>query len=236
MSERVNCEVFQVVAGAYRLTANRGLAVTKHKGHKFLDPQIEPRFNTSLGPAEPENLKIELSRHDPPEIKKGLITDFSIARDALINFKEIRRYRAFRKTEKAVGQVALVSVVNHDGVTALVQLGRNSVNGSFLQFYRYEYSWRKKNDGAVLDDPFIQLMQVAPGGGISIPHYVGNEFNGSMGYFYFTYDADSEEGLSLSRNQFRIEPPKSGGDNAADREPRNPLMPNLSGQAAFEDS
>jgi hypothetical protein len=183
---------------------------------------MEPGYHTSLGPTLSENLKIELSKKDPPEIADGKVTNFSIARDALLNFNKIRRYRAFNKSQEAIGQLAVVGIVNYDWAAFLGQLQPYNDSIMRLQIYRVPDKWSQFS----LYDPFVTLMAVPSGGGFRVPQYVGGDFNGEMVDFDFAYVPDSDEGLVT----WRGDTPKSDGEGgkggAGDREPRSPLPTN----------
>lgn len=227
-AERINCEAFQIRLGVSRWSRNRGLPVTEVDGRHFLDPQIEPGYNTSLGACSPNHLKLELSRANPPAIGEGVVKAFSIAEKALEDLKNIRRYRVHQPLGELAAQAALVSIVNHDYRAPLSQIGRNR-HLKFVDFFHTnspEYRF-VEND---LFKPFVQVIFLRPGEVLRVSQETGSYFS-SITDIPLAYDPHSEEGLVFQRE--KPAPPTPPAVAGGDREPRKPLPSDRFGEIAL---
>lgn len=196
MPESINCELFQVRTGCSRVTINRGLAVTNLREEEFVDPQIEPSYHTSYGPADASNLQLQISDADPPEKNdSGIIENLSLNSVLLNGISregDLRRFRARQPVEKPIGRYALIGVVNHN--PPVNRLGYSAVDRDSVRLqtiFRIGYPSR---------DPVVGLGLVREGGSIDVNHDFGSYF-ASVEKLRITYEPDAEEGLVITDRQ-----------------------------------
>lgn len=217
MASRVNCEVFQVRTGTYRLTVNRGLAVvTLADGSRFIDPQIEPGYITSLGPAKPQYLKLELSRPCPPELQGdyySTVRELSLAESVLEQGRKLRRYRARATVARPIARAALVSVVNHYAPTQPLGCRTDGQSKKIDLFYTDDN----------LSHPVVAMALLPAASSIYVNHDVGT-FQPIIRNYSLTYNPDSEEGLKLEMVDDNFSPPSfpPPAQGSGDREPLRP--------------
>ena len=222
MSQGINCEAFQIRAGTNRLTTDRGLAVTEKDGKLFIDPQIESKYWTSLGPMKPEDLRLQLSDSNPPEISQESIAkvySFSVNAMMLNGLKkrstELRRFRIQAPNINVTGRAALIGIVNHDTAANPFGYVITDEESVFLDL---------AHTGDELYDPVVAMTLVPEGRSMYIHHNIGF-YNRIIKTFAVSYDPDSESGLTVKKLDGPTENPSQPPptDLSGDREPRNPL-------------
>jgi hypothetical protein len=187
MGKHINCETFQIRPNGSRLTVKRGLAVTEINGDQFIDPQIEPHYNTSLGPADPEHLMLQLSDTIPPRVDNGKVYRFSIEEEALNEENDLTNFRVKRVVRRA-GSLALVSVVDHSGLTAMH-------HGAWNLLQRHEY-----RTGGELYGGSVEIGFLKPGEAVTISRELGSFFS-DVHRFDIRYMPDFPNVMSVSRTQ-----------------------------------
>jgi hypothetical protein len=191
MGNYVNCEAFQVRANASKgVTVERGLAITEVDGERYIDPQIEPDYNTSLGVASPDRLQLAISHNLPPKVEHRVIKRFSLHKDVIENPENIGDHRA-QRVVKGAGSIALVSLVDHFGLSS-PSFGANVIKKRF--------GWYRVGDYLDAISPTVDLLILEPGQSLSARHDARHELGGYFSdvvNFSVTYDPDSEDGLKI---------------------------------------
>jgi hypothetical protein len=189
MGNYVNCEAFQVRVNTNRLTVNRGLAaVNKVDGTRYVDPQIEPGYNTSLGAATHNRLKLALSPTIPPKVEHNVIYKFSLNKDVIDDPDKVDDYRV-QRVVRGAGSIAIVSLVDHFGLSS-PEYGANVIKKRF--------GWYRVGDYLDAISPTVDLLILEPGQSLSARHEMGGYFSDIVN-FSVTYDPDSEDGLKIKR-------------------------------------
>jgi hypothetical protein len=217
MSEyRVNIETFRITNGEVpKLTVERGFATDS--------PGASARYIV------PPRIKLDVS--DRPEINEaGDVTEFSA--DATImatSWYELSRLSAYAPAELVVGRAALILLKEIDSRAYHTD---RAIQWDAEQSAREVMSYHKHRDEG---DPEIRssLIMLSDSGKISLSDFTaaGNWITRTI-----TYDPYSQEGLIIDPGlePDESEEPDDSDEGGSDREPRNPLIPQASGEAEAE--
>lgn len=196
-SERINCELFHIRTGLDRVTIDRGLSVVEHDGKRFIDPQEEPGYTTTLGPAKAEHLTFQFSDELPPEVEenKEIVKNISLSKAVLgVENQNYSRFRAFEPVAEPLGKYALVSVVDHDPRPMDMSPYRVSKYASaagtkLIEAFNVDNIW---------EDPWVGVSLLKEGDSLYISCDFGQYFSERVD-FSITYDPDSDQGLKSLR-------------------------------------
>jgi hypothetical protein len=184
--------MFHVRVNTHRFSVDRGLAVTRTLDGSFIDPQVEPGYTSSHGPADRENLRLSLAK----SIGMATFLERGSINPSILSAKrmsEVARYRVQRALPRSVGTLALVGVVDHEDMAfrPAFRLYRDEESASLANYQiqnKYAFSDR------IYPGPHVGLAVLAPGSSIVFQHDVGSYFS-DVEQIKLTYDPDSANGL-----------------------------------------
>jgi hypothetical protein len=240
MSEyRVNVETFRITNGeAPKLKVDRGFAVAEIGDHEatslYLNPLAAPGRKDKDVPYRHReyNHIMKLDRRDSPEVGiDGTVNEFSTGPAIkLASAFELHKLLAYAPVELAVGRVALILLKEIDPrvyhARGAVLWNGNSLAKGILDYHNFE----ERAEG----DPELRasLIVLSEHGSLELTDISGGEGIDRK----LTYDPYSQEGLKVDPSLEPDEPegPEDFDEGGSDRQPRNPLIPQASGEAEAE--